>query len=963
MKNNLLKTVLFVLTIAAFSLNIAAQTSYKDVQLFKMIYADGTPWNTPNHEIAKGDYTIKVQGISNDSPTRSGNFTTINNTTSITSVSFTGAVKCRSVEISEAASLGEITLAIQNGSSGNTALLEAHIYDGSDWVKADEILLEGNIRTLWQPAQVISKSAVAVKFIFPFDCWFYSVEAYDHKEKSAAASAPSLLSATPEAGTNLPGEGTITLRFDELVKIAGNVSGITLGDAQITSAESLGNSIRINYTGLTAGPVLTVSKETVTDRSNTPLVNDINIIYVIDNTPPALLSIVPAAGSTIHINDLGEEARKIKLTFDEPVKINDSQPITFGNGVSNAVVKTAIAGNVLIISYSGLAYETTNTLTIPNGSITDFSGNAWAGNTYTYLTGIRDNVAPTLSSQSVASDATGLPAGGSISFTFDEIVVVNAQTATVNNEPVVLSNNNNVIGLNYNNLPYNTQVTVNIPAACVTDTCGNAYAGTTFLFTTGEKITRTFSSIVAKDGSGNYSTIQAALDAAGSADRTLIYVKPGRYEEKLAVLKDNVSLIGEDADKVIITWNECAATSTLQNGTGISSTGTDASYTMLIRGNNFYGENFTVRNDYDYVNGTESGKQAVAIEHKDGDKHVLKNVKMYSFQDTYYPKSANTRQYLTGCYILGGTDFIFGSGTTFIDNSAIDCFPGGQYITAASDTQKEFGLVMNNCELQYGDTVAIGTKRLFYLGRPWKAPAKTTYVNCVFEDNLIQPAGWSEWSGNDNHLTAVYSEYQSTLAGGNPMNISGRVAWSSQLTEKESLRYNPDNAFNYGSNNTWNPLPFCTLPEAITISRENGLVSWTPAVHAAGYILYKNGEWLANVAETTYTDADYAANDTYSVVAYNAYGAMGRPASEGTGLFSISEKTGFLKSTWVTGILELQNAADFSSVEIIALNGQKILSVKPAVSSINVSDLNTGCYVVKAWTKTGKLLTGKIVKR
>jgi pectinesterase len=910
-----------------------------------------------------GDYTITVLGINSDSPTRSGSFTTINNTTPTPGVSFTGAVKCRSVEISEIAALGEITLAVQNGSSGNAALLEVQIYNGAAWEKAGEISLEGNIRTLWQPDQVISKSAVKVKFVFPFDCWFYGVEAYDHKDKASAGNAPVFLNATPAAGTNLSAQGSIKLQFDEPVKTTGAPSAVALGDATISSLEKEGNTVKINYTGLTDNPTLTVPKETIVNYGNTPLAGDVVITYAIDKTPPAFLSISPASGSTIHINDLGEDGRKIKLAFDEPVQINEAVEVAFGNGATNAVLKTSVSENTLIISYSGLAYETTNTLAIPGGFITDLSGNAWTGDTYTYHTGIRDNVAPALTSQSVAENAADLPTGGSISFTFDEIVIVNAQTATINGQPAVLSNNRNVIGLNYTGLPYNAPITVNIPAACITDTCGNAFAGATLRFTTGEKTNRLFTSIVAKDDSGDYTTIQAALDAASGTDRTLIYVKPGRYEEKPAVLKDNISLIGENADNVIITWNECATTSTLQNGTGINSTGTDASYTMLIRGSNFYGENFTVRNDYDYASGTDANKQAVAIEQKDGDKQVLKNVKMYSFQDTYYPKSANTRQYLTGCYILGGTDFIFGSGTTFIDNSIIDCFPGGQYITAASDTQKEFGIVINNCEIQYADTTAIGTKRQFYLGRPWKESAKTAYLNCRFENNLVQNAGWSEWSGNENHLTAIYSEYRSALADGNPLNISGRVAWSSQLTETEAARYNPDNAFNYGSNNTWNPAPFHTIPEAITVRQENGTITWTSAGHAAGYILYKNGDYLANLTATTYTDAARTTGDTYKVVAYNAFGALGNPASESTGLVPAAGKSGFLAATRISGALQLQNAGDFAYLEIIALNGQKIASVKITAPSVDVSDLKAGYYLVRGWTKTGERYIDKIIKQ
>ena len=97
---------------------------------------------------------------------------------------------------------------------------------------------------------------------------------------------------------------------------------------------------------------------------------------------------------------------------------------------------------------------------------------------------------------------------------------------------------------------------------------------------------------------------------------------------------------------------------------------------MLVAGADFYAENLTIRNDYDYNNGTEANKQAVALEHK-GDMQVFKNCKMYSYQDTEYPKTADTRQYFTNCLIQGGTDFIFGSGSSFFETCTIKCVQGG----------------------------------------------------------------------------------------------------------------------------------------------------------------------------------------------------------------------------------------------------------------------------------------------
>ncbi len=383
---------------------------------------------------------------------------------------------------------------------------------------------------------------------------------------------------------------------------------------------------------------------------------------------------------------------------------------------------------------------------------------------------------------------------------------------------------------------------------------------------------------------------------------------------------------------------------------------------MLIKGENFYGENFTVRNDYNHSGGTEANKQAVAIEHKDGDKHVLKNVTMFSFQDTYYPKTANDRQYLVNADITGGTDFIFGSGTCYLESPTLRCYEGGQYITAASDTQKEFGIVINDATVQYAGLTPIGSKRAFYLGRPWKIPAKTAFLNSSFESGLVQAAGWSEWSGTDNHLTVDYGTYNNTN-----INTSGFVSWSQQLTEREAARYNFDNAFNYGAGDVWNPLPFCTEPaKPANVQVSTGkVITWDAVEFAVGYLVFKDGAYLGQATGTTYTDEN-ATQETaeYSVKAYNAYGAMSLASNENTtGINAPSIKSGFLQNTLVNDVLQLKNPEDFAAVEIYALSGQKQLAVKVNGENINVSALNKGIYIAKGFAKNGDLYADKIVKK
>ncbi|MBQ6963754.1 MAG: Ig-like domain-containing protein [Paludibacteraceae bacterium] len=873
-------------------------------------------------------------------------------------------------------SLGGMKIAVQNGSSSNTSLTTLeYSTDNTNWVKFDTLTIAGNSAihvasvNLNGNTTISSLTALYVRLTAQQGTYLYGCSFTDG---NATDGTPEYVSVSPAENSALDVDGTIVLTFNEVVKSV-NASAFTFDvatNATVTGVKAEGNQVYVSYTGFAANGNLNVAAGAVTDLTDVSNTGTASIAFEKDATAPELSSFSPAENSTIHIQDLGEDARKIKFTFNEDIAIDDTKEVTFGNGVVNAQVNASVSGNVLTISYKGLAYDATNTLTIPAGFVKDLSDNAWSATdkTYTFVTGSRDNTAPVLTAQSVAGGAANQPIGGAFTLTFDEEVVIASQTATIGGQPVVLSNNKNVVGLTYTNAQYSSDVTVEVPAGAITDTCGNAYAGTTFTFTTVDKVANGVAAVVAADGSGDYIKIQDALDViSDDSKRSIIYVKPGVYSEKLVVAKKNVSLIGEDRDKVVITWNECSTTSTLQNGTystGITSTGTDASYSMLIAADGFYGENFTVRNDYDYQANAHSDRQAVALEHINSDKAVLKNIKMVSFQDTYYPKSAKKRVYLKDCYIQGGTDYIFGSGTAFMDGGILKNVPGGQYMTAASDpaADQEFGIVISGVEASYADTTGFGTKRKFYLGRPWKLGATTTYINTTFEKDMIQPAGWADWSGAIND--ANYSEFGSVFADGDEAaDLSKRVSWSSVLTAAEAARCNKENAFNYGAGNAWNPTPYCQEPEVVSNVVNNvGTLSWTPSYFAVGYVVYKNNVFYDYSETASYTDAAYTDGDVYQVAAYNEYGALSAKSSDST--VGVEENEAETSSILVNTIVEsdLVFTKEVASLSVLPLTGGSY-SFAVNGTSANVSILPAGSYIAFVTDADNKVYAQKFVKK
>lgn len=290
---------------------------------------------------------------------------------------------------------------------------------------------------------------------------------------------------------------------------------------------------------------------------------------------------------------------------------------------------------------------------------------------------------------------------------------------------------------------------------------------------------------VAQDGSGDYRTIQEAVNAVRdlSQVRVNIYIKPGIYQEKLVIpsWKTNIALIGENSLTTIITNSDYSGKDYPggKDSFGRAKYSTYTSHTVLVQGDDFIAKNLTIENKAGRVG------QAVAL-HIEGDRASIINCRLLGNQDTVYTARDTSRQYYKQCYIEGTTDFIFGAATAVFQNCTIKNL-SNSYITAASTTQgQRFGYVFLDCKV-IADTAA---KRC-YLGRPWRPYARTVFINTELGSH-IRPEGWHNWGKPDNEKTAFYAEYNSKGPGANP---SKRVPWSKQLTKKQARKYTLKNIF------------------------------------------------------------------------------------------------------------------------------------------------------------------------
>lgn len=307
---------------------------------------------------------------------------------------------------------------------------------------------------------------------------------------------------------------------------------------------------------------------------------------------------------------------------------------------------------------------------------------------------------------------------------------------------------------------------------------------------------------VAADGTGDYYSIQRALDIA-PATGAVISVSPGIYREVLTVDKPNITIrsANPDASKTVVVNDRSAG----QNG------GTLHSATVNVRGDNFVAENVTFQNDFNRTHPQlPQGSQALALL-VTGDRAVFRNVRLLGNQDTVYagskgcttntPGCTLTREYFSDCYVEGNVDFIFGDGKTVFDHCEIHSTPhNGGFITAQSKhyPDEDSGFVFDRCKL----TADPGVTGPIYLGRPWRPYATVIYLHTEMDDK-INPAGWSEWHAGVSHSldAAFYAEFDSTGPGAHH---DERDKHTHFLTPDEAKQYEPQ-VFLRGSDN-WNPL-------------------------------------------------------------------------------------------------------------------------------------------------------------
>lgn len=333
---------------------------------------------------------------------------------------------------------------------------------------------------------------------------------------------------------------------------------------------------------------------------------------------------------------------------------------------------------------------------------------------------------------------------------------------------------------------------------------------------------RKYDLVVAQDGSGDFMTVQEAIDAVPdyNGEELKILIAPGTYKEKVVVpeSKSHVTLIARTEGEVVITYDDYASKKSALTGRNL---GTSGSASFYIYAPYFEAVGIVFENsasNQTWAEGHRGVGQAVAVLAA-GDCCVFRRCRFLGHQDTLYaygkksdpkseaakeaaktqsiPANMQARQYYEDCYIAGTVDYIFGWAVAYFNRCELHCLGDG-YVTAAATPQgQDYGYVFNQCHITAEPGVTT------YLGRPWRNYAQTVWLNSTF-DACVRPEGWHAWPNKDTGLdgttTAFYAEYNNHGAGADTRQ---RVAWGRQLNAKDAQRFTLENVLEGWDG--WNP--------------------------------------------------------------------------------------------------------------------------------------------------------------
>ena len=425
--------------------------------------------------------------------------------------------------------------------------------------------------------------------------------------------------------------------------------------------------------------------------------------------------------------------------------------------------------------------------------------------------------------------------------------------------------------------------------------------------------------VKAGDADNLLATLEIANAQASDDVRTKIFVPNGTYDfGKTCLTKisgNNISLIGESMEGTIIV-----------NAPDVANEGIGTTATILNTGKNTYLQDITLQNALDYYGSGAAGR-AVCLQDK-GANTICKNVRMLSYQDTYY-SNANNAFYWETSEIHGTVDFICGGGDVFfnkcllVGESRSATGKSGEVTLTApyTDASNTFGYVFDGCTIE-------NRAASFNFGRAWGGVPRLAFLNTIInQPNEIAAKRFT--AAGMNVPADKFVEFNSMDADGNVVTPTTNVVKftkDSKVNEMETV-INAEQAAAYALDKvfpTWTPAALASQVTTANVTLTDNTLKWDAVNDAFAYAIICNGkiEAIVDAYVTSYAVNDASA--TYAVRAANEMGGFGEAVATGTNtaINNIANTAEGKQIIHTIGGIRL-NEANANGVYII--NGQKIV--------------------------------------
>ena len=368
------------------------------------------------------------------------------------------------------------------------------------------------------------------------------------------------------------------------------------------------------------------------------------------------------------------------------------------------------------------------------------------------------------------------------------------------------------------------------------------------------------------------------LNSTKNTERLYIFLPKGTYDlgdtVETTISGHNISIIGESPDSTIIVTapnydNEGLGTADLLKNTST----------------NLYLQDLTLKNAFEYY---ESDSQGAAASFNDlGNYTIGKNVRMLSYEGTYYSMNNRLQSYWDECDFHGTTDFICGGGDIRIFNSTLSLEPrftngGGTRMIVAPRTLTQFGYVFDNCKVV---DLSEG-KGAWSFGRTWSNQPIAVYLNTQLDDNAENTLVDTRWTeeGRTNTDPEVFGEYNTMDINGVDITpetntIKVKSSFQTILNASMASAFTYEKMFTDNAEKKWDPAKFTAQIGAPEDARyDNGVITWTAVDGAAIYALFMNNTFLTMTNETSYNVEVNPDLDRLSIRSANAMGGFGPKA-------------------------------------------------------------------------------------